>query len=248
MAEISKLNIKGTNYEISDDTARSGLTNKADKTSAVSNVTYDTTNKKITKTINGTTSDVVTASQIVSDGLQIAGKDGTAVLGGIVPQSGLNLSLNPNTNIQNIIQKLQDTAETALESDTDIYRQHASEALPCITNSIYIDSMGHLIVNLGKMAYAYIDSSSGEMGVGYAYMNTIIYNTNLLEQALGSIINYTSNNYFKSSYMSQFIRDVHNNNNFSSYIDAMYALIDIALAKIEALESYSYGYSYSYSY
>ena len=39
-------------------------TNKADKTATVSNVAYDSTNKKITKTINGTTSDVVTAATL----------------------------------------------------------------------------------------------------------------------------------------------------------------------------------------
>lgn len=44
------------------------ISGKADKSSTVSNVSYDTNNKKITKTINGTTSDVVTASTIVTNG------------------------------------------------------------------------------------------------------------------------------------------------------------------------------------
>jgi len=43
-------------------------TNKANKSATVSTITYDTTNKKITKTINGTTTDVVTAATIVTDG------------------------------------------------------------------------------------------------------------------------------------------------------------------------------------
>ena len=43
-------------------------TTKADKSATVSTVAYDTTNKKITKTINGTTTDVVTAAKIVTDG------------------------------------------------------------------------------------------------------------------------------------------------------------------------------------
>ena len=41
---------------------------KADKSATVSTITYDTTNKKITKTINGTTTDVITAATIVTDG------------------------------------------------------------------------------------------------------------------------------------------------------------------------------------
>lgn len=62
---ISKL-INGEElYYLKDSEAR---TNKADKSATVSTVSYDTTNKKITKTINGTTSDVVTAAKIVTDG------------------------------------------------------------------------------------------------------------------------------------------------------------------------------------
>lgn len=45
-------------------TAHQDISGKADKSSTVSNVAYDSTNKKITKTINGTTSDVVTAATL----------------------------------------------------------------------------------------------------------------------------------------------------------------------------------------
>ena len=42
--------------------------NKVDKSAGVTAVSYDTTNKKITRTINGTAADVVTAATIVKDG------------------------------------------------------------------------------------------------------------------------------------------------------------------------------------
>ena len=45
-------------------TAHQDISGKADKSSTVSNVSYDSTNNKITKTINGTTSDVVTAATL----------------------------------------------------------------------------------------------------------------------------------------------------------------------------------------
>lgn len=62
---ISKL-INGEElYYLKDDEARA---NKADKASTVSTIQYDTTNKKLTKTINETTSDVVTAADIIADG------------------------------------------------------------------------------------------------------------------------------------------------------------------------------------
>ena len=43
------------------------ISGKADKSATVSTVAYDTTNKKITKTINGTTTDVVSASTLKAD-------------------------------------------------------------------------------------------------------------------------------------------------------------------------------------
>ena len=51
---------KGTTFL----TSHQDISGKADKTATVSNVAYDSTNKKITKTINGTTSDIVTAATL----------------------------------------------------------------------------------------------------------------------------------------------------------------------------------------
>lgn len=45
-------------------TSHQDISGKADKSSTVSNVSYDSTNNKITKTINGTTSDVVTVATL----------------------------------------------------------------------------------------------------------------------------------------------------------------------------------------
>lgn len=44
------------------------ISGKADKSATVSTVAYDATNKKLTKTINGTITDVVTAAKIAEDG------------------------------------------------------------------------------------------------------------------------------------------------------------------------------------
>ncbi|MGP1514447.1 MAG: hypothetical protein ACTTJH_00620 [Bacteroidales bacterium] len=44
------------------------VSGKADKSATVSTVTYDITNKKLTKTINGSSTDVVTVAKIVTDG------------------------------------------------------------------------------------------------------------------------------------------------------------------------------------
>lgn len=48
-------------------TSHQDITGKADKSATVSTVSYDATNKKITKTINGVTTDVVTAEKLFQD-------------------------------------------------------------------------------------------------------------------------------------------------------------------------------------
>ena len=48
-------------------TEHQDISGKADKTTTVTNVAYDTTGKKLTKTINGTTSDVVSVSTLKTD-------------------------------------------------------------------------------------------------------------------------------------------------------------------------------------
>lgn len=49
------------------DTAVQDISGKADKSATVSTVSYDSTNKKLTKTINGTTSNIVTVSTLKTD-------------------------------------------------------------------------------------------------------------------------------------------------------------------------------------
>lgn len=70
LTSVSGVNISGN--AASASAAQSGsaletaINNKADKSSTVSNVAWDSTNKKLTKTINGSTSDVVTATTLKS--------------------------------------------------------------------------------------------------------------------------------------------------------------------------------------
>lgn len=66
--EIDSSPTSGSSNPITSGGVYTALENKADKNATVSTVAYDTTNKKITKTINGTTTDVVTAAKIVTDG------------------------------------------------------------------------------------------------------------------------------------------------------------------------------------
>lgn len=56
------------NNTITPITSHQDISGKADKSTTVTDVAYDTTNKKFTKTINSSSSDIVTAENIVSDG------------------------------------------------------------------------------------------------------------------------------------------------------------------------------------
>lgn len=68
-------------------TAHQDISGKADKSATVSTVAWDSTNKKITKTINGTTSDVVTAATILGN---LTKAQVTTALGYTPPTSDTN--------------------------------------------------------------------------------------------------------------------------------------------------------------
>lgn len=76
----------------SEKLVKSSLDNKADKSATVSNVAWDSTNKKITKTINGTTSDVVTAADLNYVSKNIVGTSATATANGQVTGNGAYLN------------------------------------------------------------------------------------------------------------------------------------------------------------
>ena len=86
--------------------------NKANKSATVSTVTYDTTNKKIKKTINGSTTDVVTAAKIVEDGggvintVESAPTDNSTKL---VISGGIRLADNGVLALSMLIPKISDS-------------------------------------------------------------------------------------------------------------------------------------------
>lgn len=65
---VTAVSLSGTTFTVTKGTtfltSHQDISGKADKSATVSTVAYDSTNKKITKTINGTTSDVVTVATL----------------------------------------------------------------------------------------------------------------------------------------------------------------------------------------
>lgn len=157
-------------------------TTKADKSATVSTVAYDTTNKKITKTINGTTTDVVTAAKIVTDGggvTDVSGKvDKTTTVNGHALSSNVTVSksdvgLSNVTNDAQIPLTQKGTANGVcpLDANTKIDAQY----LPS-----YVDDVVEAYIRSGQTALSSTWLSTGsatgtvitpQSGVIYVLMN-----------------------------------------------------------------------------
>ena len=157
-------------------------TSKADKSATVSTVAYDTTNKKITKTINGTTTDVVTAAKIVTDGggvTDVSGKvDKTTTvnghtLSGNVTVSKSDVGLGNVTNDAQIPLTQKGTANGVcpLDANTKIDAQY----LPS-----YVDDVVEAYIRSGQTALSQSWLATGsatgtvitpQSGVIYVLMN-----------------------------------------------------------------------------
>ena len=129
-------------------------TTKADKSATVSTVAYDATNKKITKTINGTTTDVVTAAKIVTDGggvTDVSGKvdktttvNGHALSGNVtVSKSDVGLGNVTNDAQIPLTQKGAANGVCPLDANTKIDAQY----LPS-----YVDDVVEAYIRSGQTA------------------------------------------------------------------------------------------------
>lgn len=165
-------------------------TTKADKSATVSTVAYDTTNKKITKTINGTTTDVVTAAKIVTDGggvTDVSGKvdktttvNGHALSGNVtVSKSDVGLGNVTNDAQIPLTQKGVANGVCPLDANTKIDAQY----LPS-----YVDDVVEAYIRSGQTALSQSWLATGsatgtvitpQSGVIYVLMNgTDDYPTN----------------------------------------------------------------------
>ncbi len=81
------------------DAANELMTNKAEKSAAVSTVTYDSTNHKLTKTINGTTSDVMTVDTTPTDGsMNPITSDAAYDLNGAIQKNNISQTIFKDAN------------------------------------------------------------------------------------------------------------------------------------------------------
>ena len=141
----------------------------------VSNVTYDTTNKKITKTIKGSTTDVVTASTIVTDGggiKTITAEGGTNINSVGTPSVTANTSGDTTTLTFN---NLKGATGTAAGFGTPTATVDANTGTPGVT----ITTSGSDTAKVFSFAFTNLKGAAGSNGTRGSVFNwgTVITGT-----------------------------------------------------------------------
>ena len=132
------------------DAAIPDISGKADKSATVSTITYDSTNKKLTKTINGTTSDVVTVATLK-----------TAL--GSMPASDVyswaKASSKPSYSYSEITGTVPSSALPSYVDDVLEYTAKANFPTTGETGKIYVDTATNLTYRWGGSNYVEISPS-----------------------------------------------------------------------------------------
>lgn len=150
---------KGTTFL----TSHQDISGKADKSATVSTVTWDSTNKKLTKTINGTTTDVVTAATLrtglnVADGAEVNQnafsniKIGSTTIAAdaktdtITFAAGSNITLTPDTTNDKITISATDTTYDVATQSTP--------GLMSATDKTHLDEIGTILSDSSTVSIA----------------------------------------------------------------------------------------------
>lgn len=106
---------KGTTFL----TSHQDISGKADKSATVSTVAWDSTNKKITKTINGTTSDVVTTATLKSAiGSASTSNEGLMTTAQVIKLNGIATGAEVNQNAFSNVKVGSTTVAADAKTDT----------------------------------------------------------------------------------------------------------------------------------
>lgn len=189
---------KGDTYYFKDAGARQLIEGKADKSSSVSNVSYDSTNKKITKTINGTTSDVVTANTLkTAMALNNVENKSSSTIRGEITSSNVTTALgytplNPNQKgAANGLAEL-DSGGKVPASQLPSYVDDVVEGY-YYNNKFYKES-SHTTEITGESGKIYVDLTSGSRKV-YRWSGTAY-----AEIPIGLALGTTSSTAYRGDY------------------------------------------------
>ena len=112
-------------------TSHQDISGKADKSATVSTVTWDSTNKKLTKTINGSTTDVVTGATILGG---LTKSQVTTALGYTPPTTDTDEKVTQTISSANqphpILMSYSDTSDTTASVNNSVYRNNKVAIFP----------------------------------------------------------------------------------------------------------------------
>lgn len=195
-------------------TSHQDISGKANKSETVSTIIYDTTNKKLTKTINGTTSDVVKVSTLKSDmglsksdvGLGNVENKSSATIRGELTKANVTSALGTGTGTTKYLR--EDGSWATPPNDNTTYfagsglslsgttLNHSNSVTAQNTQAIYpikIDAQGH--ISAYGSAVTPLTSSST---LNASKLNGTIP-TSCLPSYVDDVLEYESNNDFPST-------------------------------------------------
>lgn len=159
--------VSGGTTKFTTGGAYTELAKKADKTSTVTNVAWDSTNKKLTKTVNGTTSDVVTISTIKT-ALQLTKND--VGLGNVNNTSDATKKTNFTGSVA--------SGDTGFPTGDDVYTaiSNNGKGIEFVTYEETSYSEISNIISAGKLpVLKIIVTQSGGTVIGYLYGELVNY-------------------------------------------------------------------------
>lgn len=136
-AKVGTDNLSGFTANNLTGAANELMTNKAEKTATVSTVTYDSTNHKLTKTINGTASDVMTV-----DALPTNGSNNPVTSDGVYDKLAEKAPLDSPEFINNPTAPTQNAQDSSNKLATTSFVQgHVSALSGAITSGTLLNGM-----------------------------------------------------------------------------------------------------------
>lgn len=184
----------GTSVEVL--TEHQDISGKADKSTTVSTVSYDTTNKKITKTINGSTTDIVTAAKIVTDGggvTDISGKvDKTTTVNGHALSGNVTVTKS-DVSLGNVTNDAQ-VKRTEMGTANGVATLDANGKVPSSQLPSYVDDVIEAYARSGQTAL-----SQNWLATGSASGSVITPEAGKIYVLMADTTDYAANTQFRWS-------------------------------------------------
>ena len=248
VAAIVQATGQNTDKVMSQKAVTDALGNKADKSNAVTDVSYDSTNKKLKKTVNGSTSDIVTldttptansTNPITSGAVQNAIKDFITKSVNDLTNYYLKSDTYTKTEVQNLIDAIKQftyevvaTLPTASASTMNkIYLVPASGSESQNIKKEYIT-----LRNGSAGSYTYSWEQIGDTSISLSgYVTTEQLNSTLASYVTTTALNTALADYLTSAAFATAIANYYN----KTQVDAKFASLGLSVVSGKLCQTYT---------